>query len=260
MSNILIAHSGLMNDAVVDEADELTTLPASNLLTMQPGELWRTTDLIPYFIIDLGAVKTFDFFGLFNSNALVTTTTWRIRTADTEAGLLSPDYDSGTITMIPTGRNADHGIIKLSADESNRWVRVDITDSTNPDGYVQAGRFYIAKSWVPTVNLSYDWQVMFNDESQHNRSLGQSLFVTPRNRSKSIKVDLNFQAQDELFDNAFHIDRDRGISSDVFVSYDIDDVNRFMDHSIYGVQASLNPVINPHYQIFKKTIEVAELI
>ena len=267
MSNLLMAHAGLMDSAVYTASSEATGFTVENVNTLQPSKAWRSTSKTSqYIVINLGTVSTFDFVGLFNTNIINdATNTIRIRTADTEAGLTSaPDYDSTAIRAIPFGAQGDYSysnvLFELPAAESNQWVRIDLTAPANTDAYISIGRVYVSSLFTPAVNLAYGGGIGYEDKTTVSQALGGASWPAAKPKLKVLTYSLTFESESDLRGTALYIDRLCGASKDVFVHEDIDNLDRYMDNAIYGLQASLQPVINTHYNLFSKRYTIRELL
>ena len=267
MSNILMAHAGLMDDAVYTASSEATGFDVENVANIQPGKKWRSTGkTTENIIIDLGSVKTFDFIGLLHTNIVNSASNFiRVRTADTEAGLIAaPDYDSGAVRAIPSGAQGDYDYSnvfhKLPSDETNRWVMIDFLAAGNTDAYIEVGRVYIAKAFVPDVNIGYGWSIGIEDLTKATRAKGGSSYPNALPKIRVLKYSLDFQTEDQMYDYAFAYDRLLGASKDIFIHRDIDNLDRYLDYAVYGLQQSLQPVVNKHYGLFNKRFTVRELL
>ena len=262
-----MAHAGLMDDAVYTASTEETGFPVENVDHIQPTKAWRSTaNTAQYIVIDLGAVSTFDFVGLFRTNIINdATNTIRIRTADTEAGLTAaPDYDSTATRAIPSGAQGDYSysnvLFELPAAESNQWVRIDLTAPANTDAYISLGRVYVSSMFVPTINISYGWSMGIEDKTQVPQSLGGSSYPVPKPKTRVLNYSLSFSSETDMYDGAFVIDRLCGASKDVFIHKDIENLDRYMDNALYGLLAALQPIVNTSYSLFSKRYTVRELL
>ena len=272
MGNLIITNPQLSDDAtIVTVGNELSTLPAANLQKLQPTQVWRSSGLTSlYLVVDLLSSTAFDLIMLVGTNAS-STATWQIRTADTLAfvdGASPPGpfaYDSGSISHWPQTGLATWDVTPAlkwfgSSPQTNRYVRIDVTDASNADGYYEAGRLIIAKAWQPTENIAFGWELGFVDDSTKELALGGQTWVDERGRRRVFNFELGFQTEAEMFDNAFDLDRRRGTAKDVVAILDPDETNRIVEQTVHGLQNELPPITNIVLRLYTRRFRLRELI
>lgn len=269
--NIVIATPVLSDAAVLTAGSEAADMPAANLLTQQPIDVWRATDLAnAYLVADLGAAAAINLVALLYTNAS-SAAQWRVRAAASEADLTAaPGYDSGLVDMWPHAGletwDWTHAFRWLGVagatpgPQTFRWWRIDVADPGNAAGYVQAGRLYLAAAWQPTRNLLYGWSVGFIDFSAKVRAAGGQILPGSRPLHRVARFALRCDSESEMYDNAFEIDRRRGTSGDVLVLRDPATPSRLMKQSVYGTLSSLEPIVNARFNVFEKPYEIEEMI
>lgn len=147
MSNISILGTSLSFGATVASVgNEVATLPATMLNDSQPTMVWQTDGLSNiYVVFDLGATYTIRQGGLYYTN-YSGGGTFRMRLAATLANVTaSPLYDSTAYNPWAAGSTALHPrphlqhYITAGGVSGVRFVRYDVSDSGNADGYFRAG-------------------------------------------------------------------------------------------------------------------------
>lgn len=270
MENLAIADTGLVDAATLSAGSQLGSMPVGNLQKIQPLDRWRTDDLAnAYLIADLGAAETINLIALLYHN-LSSAATWRVRAAASETDLTAaPAYDSGSVNAWhndwPADQSPLHSRIWLGAStETYQWWRVDISDSGNPDTYVEAGRLLIDNAWqLPQLkNIEYGWGMTFVDPSEHSRSRGGQDYSNKLNKYRRLDCSLNFLDEDEMYDNYYEIQRKRGASQDVFVMRDPAAGKHLLRQSLYGKMKSLSQQTISHQQhrIFRARLVVEEIL
>jgi hypothetical protein len=269
MGNIVIANTRLSDAGTFsNKVSTHVNFPIEQLQFVQPSQKWRTTTITGvYFTIDLGNASTiWDTIALIGHNCIVAAATWRIRFATSEGNLTSsPTYDSGNVSMQLgsvlladwASRTSVH--FKSSA-ATGRWMRIDISDPFNSDGYVEIGRLLVGAKWQPTINMAYGWSLGFKDHSKQNESLAGGTFIAVRPKQRIIKFTLDFQSEDDMYDNAFDLDRLIGESGDVLIVPDPEEAKHIHRQTIHGVMKGLKPITNTRYNIYRKPYEIRELL
>jgi hypothetical protein len=262
MARILIADGEDIDAATVTAENEVATLPATNLQTMQPSETWRTSDATDTFIVaDLGAALAVDIVALLKTN-LTAAATWRVRGATSEANLTAaPGYDSTAVGFWPESGLAGQavsGFLYLDPAQSFRWWRIDLSDAANPDGYLEAGRLYIDAAWRPARNLSFNWQLGWIDDGEPRHARGGQIHpeVVPRRRRLRFSLDYLTEAEAAT---AYDLDRRRGRSADVLVLRDPAHATQLHRQSVYGLMTVLEPAVNTRFNVYSHRYDVEEL-
>lgn len=173
-------------------------------------------------------------------------------------------YDSGWVTHWPEASLSALSETPMlhysSVPASVRYVRVQIADVNNADGYYEAARLFISNAWEPVKNISYGWGVAWEDKSVQNETSNGNTIVTPRNKYRVINFNLDFNDEDEMYNNAYIIDRYVGMSKDVIVVRDINSSSHTQKQSVHGYMTELNPIVNSYHNIFKKRYKIKESI
>lgn len=141
---------------------------ASNLNLDQPGYVWRSGNLTTvYVIIDLGSNASYDTVALVGSN-LRAGDQLSVQTGTTSTGTGS--Y-SGPVTYAYTGTKSTavrtKTIISLGSVRTERYLRLDITATAHPDGYVEAQRLVVGQA-IATGGMDSDAEQSFEDRSVVN--------------------------------------------------------------------------------------------
>jgi hypothetical protein len=173
------------------------TLPLANLRTQDIAEVARSTDALAastQFRIDWGAgiTRYADTFALIGTN-LTFAATWRVALSNS-ATAATTVMDSGTITALPstavwgadpwggtswTGNALLDGVLppgialyRHPTAETARYLFVWITDTSNPAGHVQIGRFVAGPAFRPSRQFAYGATWRWIDPSERTRLPG----------------------------------------------------------------------------------------
>ena len=238
-NNMIISSTNYSDGGTLTVDDEVATLPATNLQDQQIVKIWRNTQTSAQIDVDFGQQRIIDFMALIRHNISQTgTIRWRLSTV---SNFSTTVYDSGTIDAWPIveefgtlpwgvfvwgGRlnpevAAEYTISSfdvLTTAVQARYLRIDISDASNADGYLQAGRLIAGPSYRPSVNYANGVQFEFVDESRVTKSRGGQTFVDEVERYRVMRFELINLPENEIFGNVFNsIDRLRGISKDILV-------------------------------------------
>lgn len=277
--HIIIATPEISNLATITAGSESGTMTATNLLTDQPSEVWRAPDLESAYVeLDLLSSTAINLLWIGYTNCSPDAT-MRWRAAATQGDLTAdPAYDSGAINVWPhaaieTDWDYMHGLHWLGASgaQTYRWWRLDLADPA-PRGpkqngaftaasYLQAGRIILAKAWQPPRNLRYGWGNGWLDPSPSQESAAGQTYSDELARKRRMTFTLQAETEDELYENAFQIDRRFGASRGFLVSRDPSNARRLMDQTIYGRNTDVSePIVNHNFKIYAKRYGLTELL
>lgn len=262
--------------------DEVASLPGTYLQDRQIVRVWRNTQLTAQIDVDFGQGRILDFLALIKHNISTTgTIRWRLSNVSNFATTV---YDSGVVDAwpiveeygtLPWGVFSWGGYLNptvaaeytisafdiLDNTVQARYLRINISDPSNTDGYLQAGRLLAGPAYRPSINYANGVEFEFVDESRVTKSRGGQTFVDEVERFRRIRFDLINLPENEIFQNVFNqIDRLKGIAGDVFIVPQPDKASTWITQNIYGRITSTDPIVNSSLTYYGRRIEVEELI
>lgn len=277
MGNMVLAMPALSDAATLTGSTSPATLPVSNLKTKSIGQVWRALDAQnAYVVIDLGAAKAVNLIALLGHSGS-SRASGRIRAAASEADLTdNPAYDSGDLPLRSHQAGFDNTWAAGVADEeagaldtnhfiqwlggnaeTYRWWRIDVNDPNAT--YFDAGRLYLAHAWQPETNMNYGLSEGWIDPSRTGRTVGGKSMAVARPSFRWSEFTLSYASKEEMFNEAFDIDRLRGTTRDVLFIVDPDDLPNLQKRTIYGTLRGLQPVVNSSFSIFEKSFRIEEI-
>lgn len=246
MEYITILSPTSSDAATLAASSEVSTLPATNLQTMQPKKKWRSSSaLTPYLTLDFGAVgAACNGLALIGHN-LTSAATIRVRGKATSDVTVSPTVDTTALSAWPaTGKPADAywpqylSWLAWSNGTALRYWRVDLADGANPAGYLEAGRLMLGPYWRPTTNFDCSGTPLGFDQKdvQTVTDYGE-IFTDRRARSAARRFNMQISAADktEVLSGIAEIQRLRGMWGDVACLLDAAATTHFHRQSMQGV-------------------------
>lgn len=283
-NNIIISTENYVDssDSTLTVDTEVASLPKENLQDLQIVNVWRTTATSAQIDVDIGSLKILDLMALIAHNF---STGAQIRWRVSEVSDFSTTvYDSGTVDVwkaVEDFGSAPWGVFRWGGTPSptqtalytkntfafipsavfGRYVRIDVTDTGNSDGYLQAGRLIVGPAYQPTINYANGVEFEFIDNSRVTKSRGGQTFVDEVEKFRRIRFDLINLPEGEIFGNIFNnLDRIKGVSKDVLVIPQPDDPQTWLTQNIYGRIAQISPITNTALQYYARRIEIEEMI
>lgn len=276
MGNMVLATPALSDAAVITASQASGALAPKNLQIMSPKTPYRIADASSAFVqVDFATAKSINLAALLchtaSSRAFV-----RVRAANLEADITSdPDYDSGNLPMRSHQSGYDAMWAATVADEnygaldknhfihwmgtlrSFRFWRFDIQDPSS--AYIDIGRLYLSNAWQPSTNINFGSPEGITDPSRKARTASGDISSVDRPKYRTAEFSLSFTSEDEIYDNAFEIERLRGRTKDVLYIQNPNATNHLQRRTIYGTLESLQPITNSNFSIFEKSFRVEEI-
>jgi hypothetical protein len=254
--------------ATVSGGSWQATLPVTNVADRRVTRVARSTSAAAantVIDIDCGSTKSMRAFALINHN-LQSGATWRIKASLSAIG--STDVlDTGAINVVQMSmyadllswsdsgwwegigdgwlRNMNPVIYVHTGQLSARYVRIEISDTTNPDGYVQVGRAIVSPMLVPTWNDDYGRSRGFIDFNAFDVGEAGAEFARLGRKLKTESVSLSWLTEQEArFLRG--ISRQRGTDDDVLYVPDVGSASAQQEYGFLGrIEGGLEGIDQP---------------
>lgn len=265
MGNFLLADPSLSDEgAIYNVTGEATEAPADNLQTMQPKELYEIPSAAAgskVIDIDLGTSASYDFFALLFTN-LSASATWSI-TSGTNGVVFGTTLLASTTFRAAgqTGYPRTHGFYVHSSTETNRFVRLTLSDTGNTDGVLRLGRLYICKAW--RIPADYGLTFGFSDTAEAVETVAGERIPHQRETVPALSFQLSVTGSSAWADvqtNLYELFRKRGSSRDVLAIIDPDDTSYAGRLVRYGTLQPQLALSLPAYQFYQTNVELSGLI
>lgn len=209
MPNLRLVATNAVDAATLTSSDFTATLPVTNLQLEGRARVARTTNASGTKTINgnFAGSTLCSALVLYNHN-LSGTATWRLRLFNGANQTGTVVYDSTTLTpqtvvgwgafqwgVEPWGsyifRDWEQPFYALFfADVLALSFRLELADSVNPAGYLQAGRLIIGRYLTPYFNASYGLSLSWDTNSLQRRTLGGSVRTDRRATFRRLQFDL----------------------------------------------------------------------
>jgi hypothetical protein len=240
---MIMGFSIVTDSMTFTESNEVATSPSTNLGTMQPTEVWQTTNTTAWVQVDLGSSVQVKGAGLLYA-AATSATNIQYRADDTDP-TTTPTYDSGVVSHALTGTGTAwdriHWVDWDSSGHTLRYHRFDITGSL-PNAFYRAGRMLLILPYEPILGAQFgDIELGWIEQEFQLEGYGPRY---PRQfpRYRYIEFGIHSNSKAEIHANAFAIDQVRGRSKDVFIWLDPDETAYPHQQMIYGNMTEMGPI------------------
>ena len=251
MPNLRIIYNNEVDKATVVASSTAGGLVASNLKLDVKSTIWRSTTLTPTLTFTWTAATIVAGFALAFTN-LTPSSTIRVRGYTEEVDIV-PVFDTGAVAAVPSTLSSvlwGQGPLGVNSyaygggSTASLWwaatpikkMVVDIDDSTNQQGFVEASRAIAGPYWSPVYNVQHGaLRISAEDTSKHDRTDAGDLLTDRGVLYKAISLDLSLMpAVDRNI--VWQILRGNSMAKPVFLSVtpESDDPSEEQMYTIYG--------------------------
>ena len=143
---------------------------------------------------------------------------------------------------------------------SNQYMRIEINDTGNSDGYVEFGRLITAPIFQFVKNAIYGATISWKDETIVSESIGGSAFHEQRQKRRNYSFSTDFMDVDEALESVFELQRNRGVSGEIFLIPDSDDVLNSFRTSFLGRFTKLEGITHRFFSKYKTSYNIEEIL
>ena len=281
----MIGFPNRIDTATLSGGSWRSSLPVTNLQQRTIGRVARSTNAAltsTQFSLDFGRQRQVQVFALVNNN-ISTAGKYRLRGSD-DSTFTTTDYDSGWVDVWPviypypvleweddrwwSGKYLEEDlagsyrnlIILLPSVKYSRYWKLEVDDTNNSAGYIQAGRVFFGPGWVPSKNPSFDLELGWETTTDVQEALGGAETFDRRLSFRSTRFTLDYMGVDEALSRAFDMDRQAGIDQEVLWVQDTADTTHQYRRRFLGRLRQLSPIKYPYYNTNSKAYEIKELL
>lgn len=285
MANVLLAWPNRVETTALSGGSYLQTLPLSNAKNKVLAKRARTTDTLETstrFDCLFTEGKPVNVVAIASHN-FTTQALWRVRLFSTTS-LTGLVYDSGYVKVWP----ALYATEDLEWEYNNWWegtiqenqrqdftplafnidmglnialsMSIDIKDTTNPDGYLEFGRVFIGEGFTPKINMVYGASMGYEENSLTEITLNNTEYFDVRKPRRTASFQINALDKNESFTKIYQIQRQIGIHSDVFFSYDSESTQEVYLRSFLGRMQSISPISQPYIDRYETSFNLIEIL
>jgi hypothetical protein len=250
-------------------------LVAANMQTDDKGDIWRSTAVTATITAVFSQTELVGGVALPFCN-LTSTATIRVRGYTDAAGTVLA-VDTGAVLAcayaplgmwdwgMPLGVNAfsygggTYGRAWLTPTLVLKLV-IDLVDTNNTAGYIEAARLVAGAYWSPSINADYGAAVTPEDASQPYRTSGGTQRIEAGARFRKLPIQLNSMTpQDRAY--FWLIVRGNGKDRPLFFSLFPESTDPELEQAnqVYGRLSSMPPISTPLFNVYAAPCEIEEI-
>lgn len=278
MANLRIVHNNAVPRALSLAATTTAgSLAISNIQSDLKSDIWRSTAATTQDITITWTNAEVVKMCAVAFASLTASATMRVR-GYTNAGdaIGSPLFDSGTIACFAADQyewginstlssnlygfgGGKSGALYFTGGSVKKLI-VSITDTTNPNGYIELAKIICGDYWEPSINCQYGVSLQSNETTKHERDDAGNLRVDRGPKWKTLSVDCEYMPTADR-DILWRIMYGNGMTKPVFFSLSpgSSDINEEAMYEIYGKLTRTSAMKYQFYNQFNQTIEIEEI-
>lgn len=276
MPNLRIIYDNAADRATLTASSSAGSMTADRLLTDIKGDVWRSTGTAATITATWPIAEAIAGVVLPFCN-LTPRATLRVR-GYARTGDGATLFDTGAVEAcpapvlglwdwgaVPLGSNAyaygggTYGRVWVPVPGTVEKLVIDIADSTNPAGYIEAARLVCGAYWEPRINAEFGAPVQAVDTSKHVRTDAGDLVTDVGTRHKTQSVSL---AALSAVDRAtlWSIVWGNGMRRPIFFSLypDAADARLEQTHQLYGKLSGMAAMNTPLFQQYATLLDIEE--
>lgn len=285
MSNVLLAYPNRIDTSTLSGGAWQPSLPLSNLQVRELPEVARTADATlasTQFTINLGKLRSVRVVALAGHTISITGKI-RIRIY-ADGAFTTLLYDSGWLDVWPSiypfgsvpwddprfwdGKPTAEDLAGITWLYTNllpaavvgQYIKVEINDTANPDGFISIGRAFVASQFQPAINMSWGASIGYEDKTPVAEALSGTEYFDQRQPYRIARVKLDWLSEAEGFGTALDMQRRQGISGEVLYMYDPDDTTYRVMRSFLGRMRMLSAIEAPSFGRTATAYEIKEIL
>lgn len=276
MPNLRIVYDNAADRATLSASSTAGSLVVDNLHTDIKPQVWRSTSVSATLTALFASSELVGCVALPFCN-LTATSTVRVRLYS-QPGDVIASYDSGVVLFCPysgfdlwdwgtlaLGVNAfsygggNYGCVWIPITSCKKAV-IDIVDTDNTAGYIEASRLVMGTYWSPDHQADYGVTLTPQDSSQQYRTDGGELMTDIGTRNRKIAFNLSYMSPNDRT-TFWNIQRGAGLSRSLFFSLFPEDSDKHLEESyqIYGKFSAVSAIGLPQLNAYSAPVEIEEL-
>lgn len=265
MGTLTLGFPDYANTAEYSGGDWEATLPLDNLTALPLGVVARSSsaakadtkmDVALQDPISIGLMALC-------AHNLSTSATYRL-TGSANAGMSPTLYDSGWLSAEVESQqdyaSTNHLFHVLTSPVEAQYWRVELDDTSNTAGYIQAGRLILAPAWSPAITYDYGSEFGYESDVESETSLGGQRYFTRVAHRRVLRVGFSWLTSTEHYDGVLELQRIQGLDREFFVVPDPDDSTYRTRRSFLARLSALDLVSHPMFLYYRTALQFVEVL
>lgn len=149
-------------------------------------------------------------------------------------------------------------LLAVTKPTAARYIRVEVDDETNPDGYIEFGRLFVGSVWQPLNNATWGASIGWETDTAMQRAMSGTPYFDRKEGRRVTRFTLAPLSRDEALGRIFEIQRKAGIDGEILMVWDKDDAINLLRQSYLGRLRQLGPIERVFVDNHSNAFEIEE--
>ncbi len=143
---------------------------------------------------------------------------------------------------------------------TGRYMKIEISDTTNTDGVIKVGRVFVSQGWQASINMMQGTGIGWKSNTQMESCIGGNEVFEKRPGERDFTFDFDDLPENEAYSNIYEMQRLLDVAGQLVFVYDPDDTTNLYRRTILARLSSLQPIKHPQFQRATNAFEIHEVI
>lgn len=141
-----------------------------------------------------------------------------------------------------------------------RFVRIEIEDTNNPDGFIEFGRLFVGDAWQPHYNQSYGAEIQYVSRTDISEAMSGAETFDRRPAYRQWSFSLDWLSGDEAKTRILEMQRQLDVHGEVLFIQNSTDIHHRHRLSFLGRMARLSGIERANFVQYKNAFRIKEII
>ena len=139
-------------------------------------------------------------------------------------------------------------------------LRVELYDTSNPDGAIRLGRVFLGDAWQPAYNASYGITHGFDDATDVVEAGDRTEYFDRKRLRRTASLALEHLSEAEAYQRIYALQRTEGTSGELLYAYRLDNTPENFSRVFLARQQQLDVLAHPYFATHTGALNLLEVL
>lgn len=141
-------------------------------------------------------------------------------------------------------------------------LHIEISDPSNPAGYVAIGRLLVSDAWQPEINMAYGVTYGYENGTTVDEANdpNRTEHFDPSTPKRTMSFTLDALSEAEAFNRIHRMHRVQGVHKEVLVAEGTEFRQEKLNRVFIGRITEPDPISHPYYQTYSTSLSLKEIL